>query len=81
MVDLDRPSLRMVTVEWVPGREQGMTEQIPPTRRMRICALPGLANVFLVLMGDSEPGSVPVIPTPLAEGYWSLHSRLDATAS
>jgi hypothetical protein len=62
------------------AREQDMAEQIPLTRRMRICTLPGLTNVFLVLVDGSEPGSVPVIPTPLAEGYWALHPRVDAPA-
>ena len=47
---------------------------------LHICTLPEQPDVFLVVTDDSEPGSVPVIPTAMAESYWAHPRRSDMPA-
>ena len=51
-----------------------------PRTTLHICTLPEQPDVFLVVTDDSEPGSVPVIPTAMAESYWAHPRRADMPA-
>src|SRR5664279_2268833 len=47
---------------------------------LHIRTLPEQPDAFLVVMDDSEPGAVPVIPTAMAESYWAHPPRVDTPA-
>jgi len=44
------------------------------TRRLRIRMYAEEPDVFLVFSDGAEPDAVPVIPTLLAQTYWTSHS-------
>ena len=44
-------------------------------RRLRIYADPTDPETCVILVNDSVPGGIPVIPTPVAESYWMHPTR------
>jgi hypothetical protein len=58
-----------------------MKEQSHRTDRLRVCTHVDEIDAFLVVADGSQPDAVPVIPTQMAEAYWSHPSHRDTAAA